>query len=90
MTNLEKPLAEVKKLDEPIDEIDRLRGEIRSFKIKEELALCSRVNFDNLEKNFPMIKYQPFYQLAKAQLDEALGYGTVEEKLKQNSYPDDL
>lgn len=47
-----------------------------------ELAECAKINFENLVKAVPILKEHPFYRIAKAQLDEALGYATVEEALK--------
>lgn len=49
--------------------------------VNEELAQCAQINFENLEKDFPKVKTHPFYTIAKAQLDEALGGKTVEEVL---------
>lgn len=47
----------------------------------QELAMCAQVNFENLERAIPMIAKHPFYRIAKAQLDEALGGKTLEESL---------
>ena len=55
------------------------------IKIDIELAECAKINFENLEKAFPLVKQHPFYLIAKAQLDESLGYGTVEEILSDKS-----
>lgn len=49
--------------------------------MNEELAICARMNFENLEKAMPFIKKHPYYTIAKAQLDEALGGRPVEEAL---------
>jgi hypothetical protein len=46
----------------------------------EELVRCSQINFENLEKAFPQILLSPYYRIAKAQLDEALGGMTTDEK----------
>jgi hypothetical protein len=48
-----------------------------------DLAECAKINFENLERAFPLIKEHPFYLIAKAQLDESLGYQTVEESLEK-------
>lgn len=49
--------------------------------MNEELAECARINFENLEKACPPILWHPYYRIAKAQLDEALGGKTMEETL---------
>lgn len=49
--------------------------------MNEEMAQCARINFENLERAFPTIKRHPYYQIAKAQLDDALGIRTIEESL---------
>lgn len=49
--------------------------------MNEELALCAQINFENLEKAFPLVVQHPFYKIAKAQLDEALGGRSVEDSL---------
>ena len=41
--------------------------------MNEELAMCAKINFDNFEKAFSIAKHHPYYMIAKAQLDEALG-----------------
>lgn len=46
-----------------------------------DLIRCAQANFENLEKNFQMVKFHPFYLIAKAQLDEALGTRTVAESI---------
>ena len=51
------------------------------MKVDAELAECAKINFENLERDMPRIKNHPFYMMAKAQLDEALGYGTVADKI---------
>ena len=50
--------------------------------MNKETAECAKINFENLEKAVPQIKKHPYYLIAKAQLDESLGYGTVDEILK--------
>lgn len=47
----------------------------------QELAMCAQVNFENLERALPIIAKHPYYRIAKAQLDEALGGKTMEESL---------
>lgn len=37
----------------------------------EEIA-CAQINFENLERAFPMIKEHPFYKISKMQLDSGL------------------
>lgn len=49
----------------------------------EEMVRCSQLNFDNLEKAFPIILKHPYYLVAKAQLDEALGDSGFTKYLKQ-------
>lgn len=46
----------------------------------QELVYCAKINFENLERARPDIKTDPFYRIAKAQLDEACGEMTVEER----------
>lgn len=46
------------------------------------IAECAKANFENLEKAVPMLKQHPYYLIAKAQLDESLGYSKVEDTLK--------
>lgn len=46
----------------------------------ENLALCARMNFENLERARPDVAQHPYYRIAKAQLDEALGGMPVEER----------
>lgn len=48
----------------------------------ENLALCAKINFENLEKVMPHVTRHPYYMIAKAQLDEALGGKTVQETLE--------
>lgn len=43
--------------------------------MNEDLALCARINFENLER-----ARDPYFRIAKAQLDEALGGMPVEER----------
>lgn len=45
-----------------------------------ELAECARINFENLERARPDVAVNPYYRIAKAQLDEALGGMTVEDR----------
>lgn len=53
------------------------------MKVDENLARCAQINFENFEKAMPLvIRTSPFYLIAKAQLDEALGGKTVEESLR--------
>ena len=47
--------------------------------LDEELLMCAQSNFENLEKAAPIVSKHPFYRIAKAQLDEALGGMPVEE-----------
>ena len=37
-----------------------------------ELLRCAQLNFDNLERAIPFIKTDPFYRIARFQLDEGL------------------
>lgn len=53
------------------------------MKCNVELALCAQINFENLEKAFPIVKKHPYWIMAKAQLDEALGGKTVEQSLDE-------
>jgi hypothetical protein len=46
----------------------------------ENLALCARINFENFERAHPAAAASPYYRIAKAQLDEALGGMPVEDK----------
>jgi hypothetical protein len=55
--------------------------------VNQELAECAKINFENLERAVPGIRIHPFYRIAKAQLDEALGYKTVEESLAPETQP---
>lgn len=48
-----------------------------------ELAECAKINFENLERAVPELKTHPFYIIAKGQLDEALGYETLEDKIER-------
>lgn len=52
--------------------------------MNQELAECAKINFENLEKAVPFLKQHPYYVIAKAQLDEALGYGTVDGALQKD------
>jgi hypothetical protein len=47
----------------------------------ENLARCALVNFQNLERVVPAIGEHPFFQIALAQLDEALGGPKMEDAL---------
>lgn len=49
--------------------------------IDEELARCAQINFQNLEKALPALRKHPYYMIAKAQFDEALGGRPAEEVL---------
>lgn len=51
--------------------------------MNEQLAMCAKINFENAEKAMPFLKKHPYYAIAKAQLDEALGGKTVEDSLAQ-------
>lgn len=44
-----------------------------------ELLECARLNFENFERAMPIDARDPYYRIAKAQLDEALGVMTLEE-----------
>lgn len=44
-----------------------------------DLAECAKVNFENLERDLPILRKHPMYLIAKMQLDEALGYGKMGE-----------
>ena len=46
-----------------------------------DLALCAQINFENLAKSVPGLSAHPYYIIAKAQLDEALGGRPVVEVL---------
>lgn len=48
--------------------------------INEELLDCARINFENLERIRPDVAISPYYRIAKAQLDEAMGLMTVEDR----------
>jgi hypothetical protein len=50
-------------------------------KINEELLLCAKINFENLERNFPAIRDNPYYTIAKMQLDDGLG--------EESSFPEE-
>lgn len=39
----------------------------------QELLRCAQINFENLEQSRPNVATDPYYRIAKAQLDEALG-----------------
>lgn len=56
-------------------------------KIDISLAECAKINFENFEKACPGVSQHPYYLIAKAQLDEALGYeglGKLSEKIKKS------
>lgn len=55
--------------------------------INEELVLCAQINFENLAKARPDVASDPFYRVAKAQLDEALGGQSVEKSLDKKCPP---
>ncbi len=55
--------------------------EIFDSVIDEILLEEAKHNFENLEIAFPVVKNHPFYMIAKAQFDAALGYTTVAEAL---------
>jgi hypothetical protein len=46
-----------------------------------ELLLCAQVNFENFARAVPGVAEHPYWQIAMAQLEEALGGKTVEEIL---------
>lgn len=48
--------------------------------LNEDLALCARINFENLERARPDVAIDPYYRIAKAQLDEALGGMPVDDR----------
>lgn len=52
-----------------------------------ELVLCAKINFENLERSMPIVTQHPFYIIAKAQLDEALGGPKVEDILEARTPP---
>ncbi len=54
------------------------------MEIDREGVECAKINFENLETAFPIVKKHPMYIIAKAQLDEALGYKKVEESLAEH------
>lgn len=49
--------------------------------IEQGLVRCAKINFENFERAVPAVRIHPYYTIAKAQLDEACGDGTVQEKL---------
>lgn len=53
--------------------------------MNEELIECAKINFENLELVFPIIKEHPFYVIAKAQLDEGLGGKSAEDALAEQA-----
>lgn len=50
--------------------------------MNEELAECARLNFDNFEKAFPFALSHPYYVIAKSQLNEALGFMSIEQSIE--------
>lgn len=46
-----------------------------------DLAGCAKINFENFAKAFPLALRHPYFLIAKAQLDEALGEKTIEQSL---------
>lgn len=50
---------------------------------REELLLCCKINFENLERARPDVRLDPFYVIAKNQLDEAITGEEVELKIPE-------
>lgn len=48
--------------------------------LNRDLAVCAQINFKNLERARPDVAADPYYRIAKAQFDEALGGMPVEER----------
>lgn len=48
--------------------------------MNEELLRCAQINFENLERARPDVARDPYYRIAKGQLDEAMGGMPMEEK----------
>lgn len=46
----------------------------------EQLLNCARINFENLERARPDIAKDPYYRIAKGQLDEGLGGIKLEDR----------
>lgn len=40
--------------------------------MNKELLLSAQINFENLEKMMPEVKFHPLYKISKFQLDEGL------------------
>ena len=55
------------------------------MEIDREGVECAKINFENFEKAFPAAGKHPYYLIAKAQLDEALGYKKIEESLAEHT-----
>lgn len=53
-------------------------------RMNENLARCAQINFENVERAMPFISKHPYYIIAKAQLDEALGGMSVEASLAKH------
>ncbi len=53
--------------------------------MNEELLLSAKINFENFERATPQILDNPYYIIAKAQLDEGLGGRPVEEVLAERT-----
>lgn len=52
--------------------------------MNKELLECAKINFENLERALPPLLEHPYYLIAKGQLDEALGYQTLEERIEKH------
>lgn len=72
----------VKAHDEQVATAKALKQLLKDIQEKYELIECAKCNFENFTLAFPMAAEHLYYKIAKAQLDEGLGYKTVEEKLK--------
>ena len=55
--------------------------------MNEELVQSAKINFENLEKAFPIIKTHPMYTIAKKQLDMAVEEVAEEDDGKGGDYP---
>lgn len=51
-------------------------------KIDRDMLECAKINLENFEQAMPIIKQHPFWIIAKAQLDDGLGYQSVEKSLE--------
>jgi len=71
-------LAKVKR--DAQEKISTWGQRVSEMQQKEELLGCARINFENLERDRPDVARHPFYRIAKAQMDEALGGMTMEER----------